>query len=169
MDAQRQKRVSALIQKELAALIAVDLRRGGASNLLISVTKVRVALDFSVAKIYLSIFPSDKANERLEQLQKNFPQAETFVIEVPNDNEALSSLFNNKAYRKNQHSSEHLFYFNSQTLRNIIESSKIEIQVETQLQRYTLANHFGWLKNQERGGQDIWEMFAHHWQKDFLN
>ena len=95
----------------------------------------------------------------LEQLQKNFPQAETFVIEVPNDNEALSSLFNNKAYRKNQHSSEHLFYFNSQTLRNIIESSKIEIQVETQLQRYTLANHFGWLKNQERGGQDIWEMF----------
>ena len=37
--------------------------------------------------------------------------------------------------------------------------SKIEIQIETQLQRYTLANHFGWLKNQERGGQDIWEMF----------
>ena len=71
MDAQRQKKVSALIQKELAALIAADLRRGGAANLLISVTKVRVAPDFSVAKIYLSIFPSDKANERLEQLQKN--------------------------------------------------------------------------------------------------
>ncbi len=70
MDAQRQKKVSALIQKELAALIAADLRRGGA-NLLISVTTVRVAPDFSVAKIYLSIFPSDKANERLEQLQKN--------------------------------------------------------------------------------------------------
>ena len=71
MDAQRQKKVSALIQKELAALIAADLRRGGAANLLISVTQVRVASDFSVAKIYLSIFPSDKANERLEQLQKN--------------------------------------------------------------------------------------------------
>ncbi len=70
MDAQRQKKVSALIQKELAALIAADLRRG-AANLLISVTTVRVAPDFSVAKIYLSIFPSDKANERLEQLQKN--------------------------------------------------------------------------------------------------
>jgi len=70
MDAQRQKKVSALIQKELAALIAADLRRG-AANLLISITTVRVAPDFSVAKIYLSIFPSDKANERLEQLQKN--------------------------------------------------------------------------------------------------
>lgn len=71
MDSQRQKKVSSLIQKELAGLIASDLRRGGVSNLLISVTKVRVAPDFSVAKIYLSIFPSDKANERLLQLKEN--------------------------------------------------------------------------------------------------
>ena len=71
MDSQRQKKVSSLIQKELAALIAADLRRGSVVNLLISVTKVRVASDFSVAKIYLSIFPSEKANERLAQLQKN--------------------------------------------------------------------------------------------------
>ena len=48
MDSQRQKKVSSLIQKELAGLIAADLRRGGVSNLLISVTKVRVAPDFSV-------------------------------------------------------------------------------------------------------------------------
>ena len=33
--------------------------------------RVRVAPDFSVAKVYLSIFPSDKAGERLEQLQGN--------------------------------------------------------------------------------------------------
>ncbi len=71
MDSQRQKKVSALIQKELATLIAGDLRKGGVANLLISVTKVRVAPDFSVAKIYLSIFPSDKAGERLEQLKGN--------------------------------------------------------------------------------------------------
>ena len=71
MDSQRQKKVSSLIQKELATLIAGDLRKGGGANLLISVTKVRVASDFSVAKIYLSIFPSDKAGERLEQLRGN--------------------------------------------------------------------------------------------------
>ena len=71
MDSQRQKKVSSLIQKELATLIAGDLRKGGVANLLISVTQVRVASDFSVAKVYLSIFPSDKAGERLEQLQGN--------------------------------------------------------------------------------------------------
>ena len=95
----------------------------------------------------------------LEQLQDNFPQAKTFVIEVPNDNEALNSLFENKAYQKNQHSSEHLYYFNSKTLRSVVESSNLEVRTETQLQRYTLANHFGWLKNQKRGGQNIWETF----------
>ena len=71
MDSQRQKKVSSLIQKELATLIAGDLRKGVVANLLISVTQVRVAPDFSVAKVYLSIFPSDKAGERLEQLQGN--------------------------------------------------------------------------------------------------
>ena len=71
MDSQRQKKVSSLIQKELATLIAGDLRKGEVANLLISVTQVRVAPDFSVAKVYLSIFPSDKAGERLEQLQEN--------------------------------------------------------------------------------------------------
>jgi len=81
--------------------------------------------------------------EFLEQLQNNFPYAKTFIIESPNDKEALNSLFENEAYRKNQHSSEHLFYFNTQTLRSILESAQLEIKVETQLQRYTLANHFG--------------------------
>ena len=71
MNSQRQKKVSSLIQKELATLIAGDLRKGEVANLLISVTQVRVAPDFSVAKVYLSIFPSDKAGERLEQLQEN--------------------------------------------------------------------------------------------------
>ena len=71
MDSQRQKKVSSLIQKELATLIAGDLPKGGVATLLISVTLVRVAPDFSVAKVYLSIFPSDKAGERLEQLQGN--------------------------------------------------------------------------------------------------
>ncbi len=36
----------------------------------------------------------------LGKLQDNFPKAKTFIIEVPNDNEALISLFENDAYRK---------------------------------------------------------------------
>ena len=114
-----------------------------------------VPVDREVILLFHVLEHIPDSQQFLEQLQDNFPQAKTFVIEVPNNDEVLNSLFENKAYRKNHYSSEHLFYFNPQTLRNIVESSKMEIQVETQLQRYTLANHFGWLKNQERGGQDI--------------
>ena len=48
MESQRQKKISSLIQKEIAELIGSDLRRGGVKNLIISVTKVRVSPDLSL-------------------------------------------------------------------------------------------------------------------------
>jgi ribosome-binding factor A len=65
MESQRQKKISSLIQKEVAELISSDLRRGGSKNLIISVTRARVSPDLSLCKVYLSIFPSDGAQEQL--------------------------------------------------------------------------------------------------------
>ena len=48
METQRQKKISSLIQKEVANLISEDLRRGGAKNLIISVTQARVSPDLSL-------------------------------------------------------------------------------------------------------------------------
>ena len=58
----RQNKVSRLIQKELADFFQQESRtlfRGK----LISVTVVRVSKDLSVAKVYLSVFPSDGSDE----------------------------------------------------------------------------------------------------------
>ncbi|MBN2807520.1 MAG: 30S ribosome-binding factor RbfA [Prolixibacteraceae bacterium] len=54
----RQNKVSRLIQKELAEFFQHESRElfGGK---LISVTVVRVSKDLSVAKVYLSVFPSE--------------------------------------------------------------------------------------------------------------
>jgi len=71
MESQRQKKISSLIQKELAGLINEDLRRGGIKNLIISVTKTRVSPDLSLCKVYLSIFPSDNSVAQIALLQKN--------------------------------------------------------------------------------------------------
>jgi len=71
MESQRQKKISSLIQKEIAELIGSDLRRGGVKNLIISVTKVRVSPDLSLCKVYLSIFPSDSAAYHLESIKDN--------------------------------------------------------------------------------------------------
>ena len=71
MESQRQKKISSLIQKEIAELIGSDLRRGGVKNLIMSVTKVRVSPDLSLCKVYLSIFPSANATHQLGLIRDN--------------------------------------------------------------------------------------------------
>lgn len=57
MESTRQKKVSRLIQKEMAGIF---LRKGSeiAQGKMVSITKVRISPDLSFAKIYISIFPS---------------------------------------------------------------------------------------------------------------
>lgn len=40
-------------------------------GVLVSVTKVRISPDLSICTAYLSIFPSEKADELLENIRKN--------------------------------------------------------------------------------------------------
>ena len=74
MESQRQIKISSLLQKEVAELISSDLRRGGSKNLIISVTRARVSSDLSLCKVYLSIFPSDGAQEQLALIKLNAPK-----------------------------------------------------------------------------------------------
>lgn len=68
MESTRQKKVSRLIQKELAEIF---IRRGNelAHGKLISITRVRVSPDLSFAKVYLSVFPASDQNEILKTIQ----------------------------------------------------------------------------------------------------
>ncbi|MBG0857946.1 MAG: 30S ribosome-binding factor RbfA [Bacteroidales bacterium] len=68
METTRQKKVSRLIQKEIADIF---LRKGSeyAPGKMVSVTKVRVSPDLSFAKIYISIFPSTGKNDILQSVQ----------------------------------------------------------------------------------------------------
>ena len=62
MESPRQKKIGALLQQEIAQLLQGAVRKEGVSNVLISVTKVTVTVDLSIAKVYLSLFPSKDAN-----------------------------------------------------------------------------------------------------------
>ncbi|NSW93553.1 MAG: 30S ribosome-binding factor RbfA [Bacteroidales bacterium] len=68
MESTRQKKVSRLIQKEMANLF---LRKGNeiAPGKMISVTRVRISPDLSVAKIYISIFPSENHDNTLRSIE----------------------------------------------------------------------------------------------------
>jgi ribosome-binding factor A len=73
MESTRQKKVARLVQKELAELImhhGAELAHGK----MISVTTVRVSPDLSLAKAWVSIFPSDGAEAALEVLRSSVPR-----------------------------------------------------------------------------------------------
>ncbi|MCW1952754.1 MAG: 30S ribosome-binding factor RbfA [Flavobacteriia bacterium] len=72
-ETQRQKKIAGVIQKDMADVLQRAATDGGLKGVLISVSKVSVTTDLSIAKIYLSIFPEDKGKEMLEGIQSNQP------------------------------------------------------------------------------------------------
>ncbi len=71
MESQRQKKISTLIQKDLSDIIQSFFREKTRTNLIVSVTKVIVSPDLSIAKIYLSVFPSVNFSGVMDILNKN--------------------------------------------------------------------------------------------------
>ena len=69
MEGTRLNKIGRLLQKELGDLF---LRQTKAlPGTLVSVSAVRVSPDLSVAKVYLSIFPTEKADELMGAIETN--------------------------------------------------------------------------------------------------
>jgi ribosome-binding factor A len=69
METQRQKKIGGVIQKDIADILQRAATDGGLKGTLISVSKVSVTTDLSIAKIYVSIFPATKGKELLEGIK----------------------------------------------------------------------------------------------------
>lgn len=69
METTRQNKVSRLIQKELSLIFQAQTRQ--MHGVLVSVSAVRISPDMSVARVYLSIFPSEKAEELISNINDN--------------------------------------------------------------------------------------------------
>ncbi|MDP5157404.1 MAG: 30S ribosome-binding factor RbfA [Flaviramulus sp.] len=72
-ESQRQKKIGSVLQNDLADVLQSAATSGGMRGVLISVSKVKVTVDLSVAKVYLSIFPNEKGKELLEGIKSNTP------------------------------------------------------------------------------------------------
>lgn len=67
METTRQAKISRLLQKELSEIFRAETSK--MSGTLVTVTLVRVSPDLSVAKVYLSIFPTEKSQEVLDNIK----------------------------------------------------------------------------------------------------
>ena len=72
-EGQRQKKIGSVLQRDLVDVLQSAATQGGMHGIIISVSKVKVTVDLSVAKVYLSIFPNDRAKELLAGIKSNAP------------------------------------------------------------------------------------------------
>ena len=69
MQATRQQKIARLMQKDLGDIFLRYAKRIG--NLLLSVSEARISPDLSIAHIYLSIFPSNRAEDVLQHIMED--------------------------------------------------------------------------------------------------
>lgn len=57
MESQRQKKIAGIIQKDLSEIILKSLKESGRTNIIISVTQVKITPDLMQCRAHLSIYP----------------------------------------------------------------------------------------------------------------
>lgn len=101
----------------------------------------------------------------LERLGRLLKPNGVIIIEVPNAEDALSTLYENKEYKDFTYWECHLFLYNNDTLREVVKKAGMQVRFQTQIQRYPLSNHLYWLTNGRPGGHVIWDVM----NRDGLN
>ena len=70
MEANRQKKIAGVIQKDLAEVLQ-NAARDGMKGVIISITRVNVTSDLSTAKAHISIFPTTNRDKIFEGIRSN--------------------------------------------------------------------------------------------------
>ena len=69
MQSTRIEKIARLLQKELSEIFRLETAK--TTGVLVSVSAVRVSSDLSIARVYLSVFPGDKANAIVSNISAN--------------------------------------------------------------------------------------------------
>lgn len=122
---------------------------------------VRCELDefdekFDVVTLFhvLEHFPNP--SELLKKLANILKPGGQILIEVPNANDALITLYRSEAFTQFTYWSCHLFLFNASTLSRLARDSGFSVDYVSHVQRYSPANHLYWLSKGNPGGHVKW-------------
>ena len=155
----------------------LEMARQSASN--ISGIELEIALQTSFKERELNVFSNlqeaqeqgDKYDiitafhvvEHLKnpkQILKDLSQLLTengeMIVEVPNSDDALLTLYENRTFQNFTYWSQHLFLFNAKTMASLVKQSGLGLNWIKHIQRYPLSNHLYWLSKNKPGGQNIW-------------
>lgn len=71
METTRQQKISRLLQKELSDIFLLQTK--AMPGVLVSVSKCYISPDMSICRAYLSVFPSERGEEILKNINQNAP------------------------------------------------------------------------------------------------
>lgn len=77
-ESNRQRKVAQIIQEDFAELFRKQAAESG-QNFLVSVSDVKVTPDLGIAKIYLSIFPTDVRKPIMKEIEANKAQYRNYL------------------------------------------------------------------------------------------
>ena len=78
------------------------------------------------------------------------------IMEVPNADDALLTLYQCESFSNFTYWSCHLFLFTAKTLKMLFSQINLKVNYIKQIQRYPLSNHLYWLANGKPGGHQKW-------------
>ena len=81
-ETNRQKKIGSVLQNDLANVLQNMLREAGQMGIIISVSKVSTTTDLSIAKVYVSVFPADKAVAIVTELNKIKPNIKHQIAQL---------------------------------------------------------------------------------------
>ena len=95
----------------------------------------------------------------LDKLKNLLDDNGRLIIEVPNANDALLTIYENEAFSNFTYWSCHLYLYTQHTLNLLAKQAGFEIEFIKHIQRYPLSNHLYWLSKNKPGGHEKWGNF----------
>ncbi len=114
---------------------------------------------FEIITLFHVLEHLENPKKVLLDLSKKLTSDGTIVIETPNINDALISMYDCKEFSEFTYWGCHLYYFSIKTLTRLLNDAGFIILHMNQIQRYPLANHLYWLSKGKPDGHNIWKNF----------
>ncbi|MBU4027174.1 class I SAM-dependent methyltransferase [Patescibacteria group bacterium] len=92
----------------------------------------------------------------LSKLSEMLTDDGQIIVEVPNADDALLTLYQCEPFSHFTYWSCHLFLFTTKTLKMLFTQVNLKVNYIKQIQRYPLPNHLYWLANGKPGGHQKW-------------
>ena len=93
----------------------------------------------------------------LRKLKGRLAKEGDLIIEVPNADDALLTLFESTSFSNFTYWSCHPYLYNASTLERLAEQANLRLKGIEYVQRYPLSNHLYWLAKGEPGGHRHWD------------